>query len=72
MTGTPMTAGAGDGTPATLRFASPGELRASTPPRPPWVWEGYLARGAVTLLAGKPKVGKSTLAVAVAEARRAG
>ena len=31
------------------------------PPEPNWLWEGYLARGALTLLAGRPKVGKTTL-----------
>lgn len=56
----PPRAPEGDG--HALRFASPAELRAATPPDVPWVWEGYVARGAVTLLAGKPKVGKSTLA----------
>jgi predicted ATP-dependent serine protease len=33
----------------------------NVPAEPPWVWAGYLAPGAVTLLAGRPKVGKSTL-----------
>jgi len=52
----------------SLVFRSPEEVRASTPEERAWVWEGYLAEGAVTLLAGKPKGGKSTLAFAVAEA----
>lgn len=26
-----------------------------------WIWKGFLARGALTVLAGQPKVGKSTL-----------
>jgi hypothetical protein len=52
----------------TVKFSSPAELRARRPEGIPWVWEGYLARGAVTLLAGRPKVGKSTLACALAEA----
>lgn len=51
-----------------LQFVTARELRASTPEEPEWVWRGYLARNAVTLLAGKPKAGKSTLALAVAEA----
>ncbi|MGI8624497.1 MAG: AAA family ATPase [Solirubrobacteraceae bacterium] len=54
--------------PPALAFASPAELRAATPAHPPWLWTGYIARGAITLLAGKPKVGKSTLAFAVVEA----
>src|ERR1700733_6248022 len=45
----------------SIRFVSPVELRASVPPEPPWIWGGYIARGAVTVLAGKPKAGKSTL-----------
>jgi predicted ATP-dependent serine protease len=32
------------------------------PPEPDWTWEGYLAPGTITLLAGRPKAGKSTLA----------
>ena len=52
----------------TIRFLSPSELQASVPPEPPWVWNGYIARGAVTVLAGKPKAGKSTLGLALANA----
>jgi AAA domain len=57
---------------AGLRFTPWAEVRASAPPEPPWVVEGFLARGGVTLLAGKPKCGKSTLAVALGEAVDAG
>ncbi len=46
---------------AALRFLTIEELRGLAPPSVEWVWEGYLAPGAVTLLGGKPKVGKSTL-----------
>lgn len=53
---------------AAIRFLSPDELRASAPAEPPWRWHGYLAAGAVTVLAGRPKSGKSTLALAVAHA----
>lgn len=53
---------------APLPFVSAAELRASTPAEPVWIWAGYLAPGALTLLAGKPKAGKSTLAVAMSEA----
>lgn len=52
----------------TLPFVSAADLRASTPLEPDWLLDGYLAAGALTLLAGKPKVGKSTLAVAIAGA----
>lgn len=54
--------------PTLLPFVSAAELRASTPIEPGWLWHGYLAPGALTLLAGKPKAGKSTLAVAASEA----
>lgn len=47
-------------------FATWDEVSASTPPEPEWVLPGYLAKGAVTLLAGRPKAGKSTLAWAIA------
>ena len=44
------------------------KLQADTPPEPPWIVKDYIAIGAVTLLTGKPKAGKSTLACAIAEA----
>lgn len=53
-------------TPDGIRFVSPGELLATVPPEPPWRLDGYLAAGALTLLGGKPKAGKSTLALAIA------
>lgn len=53
---------------AAVRFVSPAELLASAPAEPPWCWHGYLAVGAVTLLAGKPKSGKSTIGFAIAQA----
>ena len=31
-----------------------------------WLWEGYLPRGMLTLLAGLPGCGKSTLTLAIA------
>ena len=62
-----------DATPAaTVRFVTLTELRASTPPEPEWVWKGYVARRAVTLAAGKPKAGKSTLISALVDALDAG
>jgi 5S rRNA maturation endonuclease (ribonuclease M5)/DNA-binding transcriptional ArsR family regulator len=43
-------------------FAAPmSQKLAGIPPEPEWVWQGYLAPGALTLLAGRPKVGKTTL-----------
>jgi 5S rRNA maturation endonuclease (ribonuclease M5) len=43
-------------------FAAPmSEKLAGVPPEPNWLWEGYLSPGALTLLAGRPKVGKTTL-----------
>lgn len=33
----------------------------SAPLEPDWLWQGYLSPGALTLLAGQPKAGKSTL-----------
>jgi hypothetical protein len=55
-----------------LPFVWASELRDATPEEPDWVLDGYLAVGAVTLAAGKPKVGKSTLAWALAEAAASG
>jgi predicted ATP-dependent serine protease len=37
------------------------EKLAGVPPEPNWLWQGYLSPGALTLLAGRPKVGKTTL-----------
>jgi DNA-binding transcriptional ArsR family regulator len=48
-----------------LPFAPLGPLLEQAPPEPPWLLPGYLARFAVTLLAGRPKVGKSTLTCAL-------
>jgi hypothetical protein len=38
-----------------LPFVSAAELRASAPDEPEWLWQGYLAPQALTLLAAKPK-----------------
>jgi proteasome lid subunit RPN8/RPN11 len=54
--------------PADLRFMWATDLRDATPEAPPWVLVDYIARGAVTMVAGKPKAGKSTWAWAVADA----
>ena len=45
----------------TLPFAPLSEALAEAPAAPEWTWDGYLAPGVVTVLAGRPKVGKSTL-----------
>jgi predicted ATP-dependent serine protease len=37
----------------------------NAPAEPEWVWRGYLARFALTLFAGRPKVGKSTTLMAL-------
>jgi hypothetical protein len=38
----------------------------------PWVWDGLLVEGAITLLTGVPKAGKSTLLAMLLERRREG
>jgi predicted ATP-dependent serine protease len=45
---------------------------ADTPNAPDWIWTGYLAPGVVTLLAGRPKAGKSTLFFGLLEALATG
>jgi DNA-binding transcriptional ArsR family regulator len=42
------------------------------PEEPDWVWRGYLAPGAISLLAGRPKVGKSTIVFGLLAALVAG
>jgi putative DNA primase/helicase len=45
-----------------MPFAAPmSEKLAGVPAEPNWLWDGYLSPGAITLLAGRPKVGKTTL-----------
>jgi AAA domain len=44
-----------------LPFRTLGQVLENVPPEPDWNWQGYLAPSAVTLLAGRAKVGKSTL-----------
>ncbi len=44
-----------------LPFASLSTALANAPAEPVWRWDGYLAPGVIALLAGRPKVGKSTL-----------
>jgi AAA domain len=54
--------------PSDIEFVSSAELRASVPPEPAWNLQGYVAPRNLTILAGKPKAGKSTLALATANA----
>jgi 5S rRNA maturation endonuclease (ribonuclease M5) len=44
-----------------LPFTLAGDVIAAAPPDPDWIWNGYVAPGEVSLIAGRPKVGKSTL-----------
>lgn len=46
---------------ARLHFVPIAEIASSSPAEPDWIWAGYVAPGAITLMAGRPKVGKSTL-----------
>jgi DNA-binding transcriptional ArsR family regulator len=48
-----------------LPFSPLAPLLEQVPPEPPWLVRGYLAPFAITLLAGRPKVGKSTLICAL-------
>jgi DNA-binding transcriptional ArsR family regulator len=48
-----------------LPFAPLGPLLEDVPPEPSWLVQGYLAPFAISLLAGRPKVGKSTLVCAL-------
>lgn len=49
-----------------------GSLLDSTPETPEYIWYGYLAKGAVTELAAKPKVGKTRLALEIVRCVLAG
>jgi hypothetical protein len=55
-----------------LPFALLSRALENVPSEPDWTWRGYLAPGAITLLAGRPKVGKSTLLFALVAALEAG
>ena len=56
----------------TLPFKTLEEALVDAPDEPAWLWRGYLAPGASTLLAGKPKVGKSTFIAALLAALSTG
>ena len=51
-----------------LVFVPLPELLASAPAEPDWLWMGFLAPGCITLFAGAPKSGKSTVAFALCAA----
>lgn len=53
-------------------FRSAAELAAAAPDAVPWLWHGYLAEGAVTVLASREKVGKSTLTFGLLRSLRIG
>ena len=55
-----------------LPFQPLAVLVEKAPAEPEWRWRGYVARYAVALLAGRPKVGKSTLTVALVAAAMRG
>jgi len=55
-----------------LPFLSLGALLEAAPEKPRWVWDGYVAEGAFTLLGGRPKVGKSTLTFGLLRALETG
>ncbi len=55
-----------------IRFVSAAELKASTPAEPPWILDGYLAPGNVTLFSGKPKAGKSRFSLDLTTAAATG
>jgi hypothetical protein len=57
---------------ASIEFVSWHALHQAAPDEPGWVWQGYVARNAITMAAGKPKAGKSTLVCALSEAVDAG
>jgi hypothetical protein len=42
-----------------LAFGPLSSMLENVPQEPAWIWDGYLAPGALTLLAGRPKVGKT-------------
>jgi hypothetical protein len=51
-----------------LAFRPLSSIIQNAPLEPAWLWSGYLAPGSLTLIAGAPKVGKSTLVFALLSA----
>jgi hypothetical protein len=55
-----------------LPIRSLGTALAGTPDKPEWYWDGYVGPGNVTLIAGRPKVGKSSFLLGLIGAIGAG
>jgi RecA-family ATPase len=53
-------------------LSKPSAYCALEEPLPPWVWQGYLAPGAVTVLTAGYKIGKSTLLTLLLDTLREG
>jgi putative DNA primase/helicase len=49
-----------------FNLVSANEVLAAIEPETRWLWDGVLPEGGISLLVGKPKAGKSTLALALA------
>ena len=58
--------------PPSLEWRDAGEYFETTPPPIPWIVEGFVARGAVTLFAGDPGIGKSYVALSMASSASCG
>ena len=58
----------GDASSSAFRPVDIGVLLTEVEDAVPWIVEGYLGRGLLTLLGGVPKVGKTTLAYDIAQA----
>lgn len=52
--------------PPSLEWRDAGEYYETTPPRVPWIVEGFAAVGAITVLVGDPGIGKSYVALSMA------
>lgn len=63
---------AGAASAPALKGLDLGELLAGPVPEIDWLWKGWLARDDLSLLVGEPGVGKSLLALALADAVRRG
>jgi len=56
----------------SVKFLSPRDVRQVAGAAVPWIWDGYVARGAVTILASAPKIGKSMLMFGLASMMQTG
>lgn len=52
--------------PPSLEWKPADEYYETTPPRIPWIVEGFAAVGAITVLVGDPGIGKSMIALSMA------